>query len=507
VLFAVVLALALLTVGYGYATDSTDGTVEDHFDAPNPAGSDEQVVPSNDAITVVATDSNSWLGERAEGPRALAELVAFGPDGDIYYYDESHTRYWDVDSVPGTRATVEYGYADHLDESACPDDWDHAEYGVDEQTWDEYSDAQRDVGACTRNGYERVNLSTGEVTPVWSQVTPGKSGTRYHDVDRINETHLLVADIYLDGVFVVDAETDSIEWRWNASDAFSMADTGGPDPEDWSHINDVERLDDGRIMVSARNHDRVLFLNRSGASESALVENWTLGAEDDYDTLYEQHNPDYISEENGGPAVVVGDSENNRVVEYQRTGDGDGRTAGEWEQSWTWRDARMQWPRDADRLPNGHTLVTDSNGNRVFEVDEAGEIVWSVDVAFPYEAERLPADNGSAWNGGGNRSAWNGGGDESTDGPSAHESDIDSRTPPRDEQVWIGLKELVPGKYLNGLMYVTPTWMGFPQTVAAVAGALATVLWLLAELYWAVAPRFRSPGSGRDLEEAPVEDD
>jgi hypothetical protein len=492
-MFAVVLALSVVAVGYGYVTNSAEASVEDRVGGGDAGTSDEQVAPPNDGITVVATDSNSWLGERAEGPRALAELVAFAPNGSVLYYNDTHTRYWDVDPVTGTRATVEVGYADHLDESACPDEWNHSEYGVDRQTWDAYYEAHRDVDACTRNGYERVNLSTGEVTQIWSQVTPGKSGTRYHDVDRINETHLLVADIYLDGVFVVNAGSGNVEWRWNASDAFSTADTGGASPEDWSHINDVERLENGRVMVSSRNHDRVLFLDRTAPSEDALLEERTLGTEDDYDVLYEQHNPDYIPEEDGGPAVVVGDSENNRVVEYQRT------ESGEWEESWRWRDVRMQWPRDADRLPNGNTLLTDSNGNRVFEVDDRGEVVWSVDVAFPYEAERLPTGNGTWWNGTG--------GDESAAGPSARGAGVESRTPSGDEQVWIGLKELVPGKYLNGLMYVTPTWMGFSQTFAAVVGAVVAVLWLLAELLWAIAPRVRSARRSRDLEETPVEDD
>ncbi|MFC4451743.1 aryl-sulfate sulfotransferase [Halorussus aquaticus] len=478
VVFAVVLAVTALTVGSGYAINSADGTVEDHLDGSGPTDPDARVAPQSDGITVVATDSNSWLGSRGEGPRARAELLALAPNGSILHYDDSHTRYWDVDPVPGTEATVEYGYSDHLTASECPDDWNASEYAVDRETWDEYYAAHSDVGACTRNGYERVNLTTGEVTPVWSQVTPGKPETRYHDVDRINDTHLLVADIYLDRVFVVNAETGRIGWTWNATEAFSPEATGGPYPEDWTHVNDVELLSDGRVMASLRNHDRVVFLNRT----SGLVENWTLGNEDDYDTLYEQHNPDYIDASSGGPAVVVGDSENNRVIEYQREN-------GTWEKSWTWRDARMQWPRDADRLPNGNTLITDSNGNRVFEVNRQGEVVWSVDVAFPYEAERL------------------GTGDESSGGESARRAGVETRTPPLDEQFWILLKNLIPGKYLNGLMYVTPAWMGFPELFASVLFGVVALLWLSTELLWAVVPRVRSSGAGSDLEDRRVEDD
>jgi hypothetical protein len=442
--FAVVVAVSGIVVAVGYvqgyssraaATGTGDGTAS--LDERGP-------------ITVVATDSNSWLGERSEGPRALAELVAFAQDGSVVYYNDSHTRYWDVDPVPGTRATVEYGYADHLNGSECPADWDIAKRGVSQADWDRHLAAWSDVDACTRNGFERVNLTTGEVTHVWSRITPGKPGTRYHDVDRINETHLVVADIYLDRVYTVNIESDQTEWVWNASDALPT-DRGGPYPKDWSHINDVEVLDDGRFMVSARNHDQVLFLDSDG-----VMPEWTLGEDDNRSILSEQHNPDYIPASMGGPAVLVADSENNRVVEYQRVD-------GEWRQSWTWQDSRMQWPRDADRLPDGHTLVTDSNGNRVFEVDENGDVVWSVDVSFPYEAERL------------------GTGDESAGGPSANR---------RLESVeqggfWVGVKGLLPGKYLNAVVYVLPPWMTLQELFALVAFVAFGVLWLGAEARWA----------------------
>ena len=413
-----------------------------------------QVVPPRDNITVIATDSNSWMGQRSSGPRARAELVAFRPNGSLLYYNDSHTRYWDVDPVPGTQATVEYLYADHISKSKCPTNWDLKRRRVSEETWSRYEKSHAKEGACTRNGIERVNLTTGNVTKIWSEITPGKEATRYHDADRLNETHFVVADIFLDRVFMVNTTSSAVGWTWNASDAFSRS-TGGPYPKDWTHINDVNVLKDGRIMVSARNQDRVIFLKPG----RGLLENWTLGAEDNYNILYEQHNPDYIPKENGGPAVVVADSENNRVVEYQREN-------GAWKRSWIWRDSSMQWPRDADRLPNGHTLITDSNGNRVFEVNQQGKIVWSVQIAFPYEAERL------------------GTGDESGGGPSAKRANLDSRSNGLWGQFLIAVKDVFPGKYLNGLMYITPAWFDMPALLALVVGVLSLLGWGLLELRW-----------------------
>lgn len=55
-------------------------------------------------------------------------------------------------------------------------------------------------------------------------------------------------------------------------------------------------------------------------------------------------------------------------------------------------------------------------------------------------------------------------GDESIDGPSTTNQELD--TGGTSAQFWITLKDLLPGKYLNGVMYITPTWMGLPQLTA-----------------------------------------
>ncbi|WP_049893816.1 arylsulfotransferase family protein [Halogranum rubrum] len=431
-----VVVLSMTTIGYGYMTAGTTAAAGAGEQADG-AATNQQAVEPRDNITVVATDSNTWLGEKSDGPRANAELIAFAPNGSVLYYNDSHTRYWDVDPVPETQATVEYVYAQHLNESQCGGET-----------------------VCTRNGVERVNLTTGAVEQVYSGITPGKHSTRWHDVDRLDEDSLVVADIAEDRVYAVNTTTNLIEWEWEARSDFTP-DSGGPFPEDWTHLNDVEVLDDGRIMVSLRNHDQVVFLDR----ETGLQENWTLGSDDDHSVLYEQHNPDYMPEANGGPAVLVADSERNRIVEYTRDGDS-------WSKNWQWSDDRLQWPRDADRLPNGHTLITDSNGNRVFEIDENGEKVWSADIAFPYEAERLGTGDESTGgspmdsNESGNASAGTGGGENAATGGDSESSS--------------GLV----GPQLNAVMYVLPVWMGIPHLLALVALCLTLVGWVALEWRW-----------------------
>ncbi|MDS0260598.1 aryl-sulfate sulfotransferase [Haloarcula sp. S1CR25-12] len=428
VFFTLVLAGGYVTAQAG-ANQAGSGSV---VEADPNNGTSERVVPPRDNITVVSTDSTAFITNEGDGPRKRAELVAFAPNGSIYYRNETHTRYWDVDPVEGTDATVEYLYSDHLTPDEC-----------------------HSGSVCTRNGVERVNLTTGNVTEIYARITPGKHSTRWHDADRIGEDRLLVADIAQDRAFVVNTTSERVTWSWDAQTDFDTA-SGGPYPEDWTHINDVEYVElDGRetVMVSVRNQDQVVFVDM----ETGLRENWTLGSDGDHDTLYEQHNPDYIPAERGGPAVLVADSENGRVVEYQRQN-------GSWEQSWEWRDQRLTWVRDADRLPNGHTLLTDSNGDRVLEVDEDAEVVWETTVGFPYESERL------------------GTGDESTGGRSAAALGLPDHVPNASDRTAVEeATTLLPKSLVNSVAYLLPSWVGTVELLAAFGLLVVLTLWTVVE--------------------------
>ena len=436
VVFGVATLCCLAVLGGSYVAAETSGSqvqgINSSVEAALQGNASGVVVPPRDNITVVAGDSTAFVTNEGDGPRKRAEIVAFAPNGSIYYHNESHTRYWDVDPVEGTEATVEYMYSDHLTAEEC--------------------DAQR---VCTRNGVERVNLTTGTVTDIYSRITPGKHSTRWHDADRLDDERLVVADIYRDRAFVVNTTTGLETWAWNAQSDFTT-DSGGPYPHDWTHINDVEHIEiDGRetVMVSVRNHDQVVFIDM----ETGLREGWTLGSDGNHSRLYEQHNPDYIPPEQGGPAVLVADSENGRAIEYQREN-------GSWVQSWEWQDPRMTWVRDADRLPNGHTLMADSNGDRVLEIDENGEVVWSIDMGFPYEAERL------------------GTGDESTGGTSAAALNLPSREPDAGNRSAVGeVASWAPQSIVNGVAYLLPGWVGTIEILAAVSLLLVVPVWVVVE--------------------------
>jgi len=408
--------------------------------APSPASASGSagLTIDPDSITVITTQG-FYVGDHP-GSRDVAELIAVRGSGTVLYHNATHQVYYDVDPVEGTRSTVEYVAADRVGRDRCPGS-----------------------NQCSRNVVERVNLTTGRVTTVYAAITPKFDGGRWHDVDRINDTHLLVADIVYDRVMIVATDTDEVVWQWNASDHYPRTAGGGQ--QDWTHVNDVERLPDGRIMASLRNMDEVVFIGPTGE----IDKDWTLGSDGDHSILYEQHNPDYIPGTRGGPAILLADSENNRVIEYHRQGD-------RWQAVWSWRDARLQWPRDADRLPNGHTLVVDSHGNRVLELDRNGSLAWQYPIGRPYDAERL------------------GTGDESRTGFAAGTSPTcggskECGAPPRAEQqpatqagpvIW--LKDRLSGVIANSLLFVAPPWVQFTDLL--VSGVLALTLLCWGGLEW-----------------------
>ncbi|WP_276301624.1 arylsulfotransferase family protein [Halorussus lipolyticus] len=425
VIFAVVVLVCASTLGYSYLSSPADAAVTT-YERQSDLGADQRasVVPPRENVTVVA--GHGMKGESAA-------LVAFGPGGEVIYHNDTFHGYFDVDSVKGTRMTVEYVAERNYDGDDCN-------------------------GKCTVSAVERVNLTTGEVTRIYDRIIPQDRGANWHDVDRIGKNRLLVGAINTDEAYVVNTTTGMTTWEWSTKQAYPLSG-GGPYPEDWAHLNDVERLDDGRIMLSLRNQDSVVFVD----PETGIQENWTLGSEDDYSVLYEQHNPDYINDSEGGPAVLVADSLNDRIVEYQREEGEDGR--GEWVQSWVWSDDEMKWPRDADRLPNGNTLVSDTNSHRVLEVNESGAVVWSIDFYAPYEAERL------------------GTGDESAGGPSAAKAGLQSRgTEETDDQnVTTSVAGFTPRKVTNSIAFVLPLWMTFADALVALVLALTLLAWAVVE--------------------------
>jgi hypothetical protein len=314
-----------------------------------------------------------------------------------------------------------------------------------------------------------------------------------HDVDLINGDQLLVANmrrtnesgVSNDRVFIYDRSQDEIVWEWVFRNHYPQSTDGGYSA-DWSHVNDVDKIGEGKYLVSPRNFDQAIVIDRSTGNITMR-----LGSDGNHSTLYEQHNPDYLEGANGTPTILVADSENDRVVEYQRTDDG-------WNRTWM-LSGGFNWPRDADRLPNGNTLITDTLNHRVVEVTPTGEVVWEYYAPWaPYDAERLSAANASA---AGARNASIGG----SHGPTIAEMNVtgsynlsgSADGGPTDRtgfSSWVaamaagtpveGMVQSAAERYSHVVPFIRPVWLSSWSFAALLGALLIVVPWTLAELLY-----------------------
>ena len=329
VIVGLLMSTATLTLAYE-PTNLQAGTITD---------------PAN-GTTAVAIQGFHFEGE--DDPKKPARLVAVGPQGSVEWTYNGSARgaswFYDVDPLPnGNLLAVNTARGKTF------------VYELDPET------------------KERV----------WTETLPI---TDTHDVDLINENELLIGnlrnssgDTSDERIYIYNRTTDRVTWEWEFEEHYPPdTDVGVSNTDDWSHVNDVDEIAPGKFLVSPRNFDQVIVVDRE-TKEITM----RLGADGNHTILYEQHNPTYLESENGTPTILVADSENDRVVEYARLD-------GSWERIWTVGTDQLNWPRDADRLPNGNTLIVDTLNQRVIEVTPRGEIVWEQFAPWaPYDAERL----------------------------------------------------------------------------------------------------------------------
>jgi hypothetical protein len=340
---ALVLVVAALAAGVGVAVGG-------------------EAVAQTGACTGTVTDAAeggtivSVQGARG-GEKTPASLVAFDEQGRVdwvHRYGQGTVWGYDVDPLPNGNVFVTTTIREAGDGDTVVFEFDPQ---TGERVWQERFDALDTHDADLLAGGEEIVVAN------MRRNVDGESRDR---------------------VFVYNRTTDEVTWEWSFREHGFDPEDGGEFGEDWTHVNDVDAVGDDHFLLSPRNLDQVLLVNRS-TKEIEL----RLGSDGDHDVLHAQHNPDYLETEGGDPVFLVADSENDRVVEYTRRG-------GEWERTWT-LSGDLAWPRDADRLPNGNTLVTDSWNHRVLEVTPDGEVVWEGYAPWlVYDSERLRTGDGSS---------------------------------------------------------------------------------------------------------------
>ncbi len=326
-----------------------------------------------------AADNDSSRGATIVGMQAEGAVTQFNATGDVVWTERGeNVDYFDVTKLDN--GTVLAGFIVE-----------------GQQSCGEYE------APCSRTGYRLIEPQPEpRIINEWSFPVATKLNSEVHDANLLPSGEVLMTDMDAERVFTV-APNGTTTWQWNGS-AFYDAPPN-PSQTDWLHINDVDPIGEGRYMVSVRNANQLLVIERGEGVVDVINEDTERsndanckandGLADynndsagdvrcgDPEVLDHQHNPQYL----GPGAILVADSENDRVVELHERN-------GSWEVAWGVDSAngvRFDWPRDADRLPNGNTLITDSRNNRVVEVTPEGETVWHTETGiWPYDAERLP---------------------------------------------------------------------------------------------------------------------
>lgn len=248
-------------------------------------------------------------------------------------------------------------------------------------TVNEVNDCDPYEAPCSRTGFRFVDPDTTRTFGEWSMPVRTHTNSEIHDAEPLPGGGVLVADMDRERVLIV--RNGRVAWSWNASDRYDAPKD--PTQTDWLHINDVDRIAEGRYLVSVRNANQLLILDREDGVVEVINEDPDGGDQirGDPSILHRQHNPQWL----GDGAVLVADSENHRVVELHRRADGS------WTPAWVLTGAggtTFNWPRDADRLADGTTIVTDTRNARVVVVDEEGDLLARHRFDYrtlPYEAD------------------------------------------------------------------------------------------------------------------------
>ncbi len=166
-----------------------------------------------------------------------------------------------------------------------------------------------------------------------------------------------------------------IVWSWYARSAYDKAPYSSIYNEGWTHINAVTRLPNGNTWVNLRNFNITAEINPQGS----VV--WQY----DWSPIGQNpHEPELLPNGNilvnlhPQPILVV--EVNPKTSEIV------------WGYGLRGTPASHPETRDADRLPNGNTLI--NNDVRLIEVTPAKEIVWQLTVKSLTELPTTPENHG-----------------------------------------------------------------------------------------------------------------
>ena len=191
---------------------------------------------------------------------------------------------------------------------------------------------------------------------VWSYLDRQVS----HDADRLPNGNTLV--VFGNEDEVGDAQVKEtnpegeIVWAWYAKDHFYESPYKDIYDQGWTHTNAATRLPNGNTLISLRNFNFVVEVDSQGSVVRTIGEG----------IFSKQHDPEVLPD---GNILIANHSRPSHAIEINPQSGGI-----VWQSPGFERDAIPI--RDANRLPNGNTLITGST--RIVEVTPEGKIVWQL---------------------------------------------------------------------------------------------------------------------------------
>ncbi len=179
-----------------------------------------------------------------------------------------------------------------------------------------------------------------------------------HDADRLpngNTIFVFGTDDQKSDAQVTEVNPKGeIVWTWYAKDYFDKAPYKDIYDGGWVHTNAVSRLTNGNTLISLRNFGFVVEVDPKGEVVGTIGEG----------LFNNQHDPEVLP---NGNILMANHGKPNRAIEFDpKTG------------KIVWQSAGFKPEaspvRDANRLPNGNTLITGTT--EIVEVTPEGVIVW-----------------------------------------------------------------------------------------------------------------------------------
>ena len=343
------------------------------------SGSVQETTTTDERYTLFGVQADGWFGYN-NGYAAVVDESG----NTVWNWSVPNSRVFDTEQLENGNILISVAVS--TPQSECPTYYQEDQYDR----------------PCVENRVVEVDYESKDVVWEYAWFDAFPNHHEVHDADRLDSGETAIADMGNHRAFTVD-QSGTVTWEWNASDHISRGTewfdehvpegseeefaSNGPE-SDWTHLNDIDHLENGNFLLSVRNYDVTLEVARN----ETIVE--TYGEPDDHSIMNEQHNPNLL-EETG--TLVVADSGNDRIVEINATTQEVISEYGSVPANSNVGDPSLRWPRDADRLPNGNTLITDSRRFRILEVAPNGTVVWShlrqEERSLVYEADRIRLDD------------------------------------------------------------------------------------------------------------------